>query len=396
MRFIISLAVLLLVSVACDSTPKLLENKGGTLKVGAERVEKYFPLIKGKRVALLVNNTSMIGKKKHLVDFLVSSGINVVKIFSPEHGFRGDADAGEKVLNQVDSKTGLPIISLYGKNKKPTAEQLEDVDVVIFDIQDVGVRFYTYISSLHYLMESCAAYSKKIIVLDRPNPNGDYVAGPVLKPLFKSFVGMHEIPVVHGLTVGELAKMINGEGWLKFRKKCDLTVIPVINYDHNSKYSLPIKPSPNLPNDISIRLYPSLCYFEATRVSIGRGTYMPFQVIGYADPSGGEFTFTPVSIPGMSKKPKLMDKKCYGVDLRSEGLNHKFTLKYFLKYYEKSGRHEKYINRKRFFNLLAGNNTLIKKIESGKTLQEIEDSWKDDLLKYKQMRLKYLIYKDFE
>ncbi len=395
MKLLINIIILSLISLSCDSTPKLLENKGGNLKVGAERVEKYFPLLKNKKVALLVNHTSIV-KDKHLVDYLRDSHIEIVKIFSPEHGFRGKADAGEKIKNKLDPKTGIPIISLYNKNRKPTAEQLKGVDIIIFDIQDVGVRFYTYISSLHYMMESCAENNKQLIVLDRPNPNGDYIAGPVLKPLFKSFVGMHEIPIVHGLTVGELAKMINSEGWLSKKKRCNLKVIPVLNYDHNTRYSLPVKPSPNLPNDISIRLYPSLCFFEATKISIGRGTYMPFQIIGYPDSNAGNFSFTPKSIEGMSKNPKLIDQKCYGDDLRKTSINHKFTLKFFYKYFEQSQHHDKFVNRKRFFNLLAGNNSLIKKLSSKMSYLDIENSWSRDIIKYKTMRKKYLIYKDFE
>src|SRR5690554_4300165 len=263
-----------------------------TIIPGADRPEVYLPLIKDKKVGLVVNQTSILTQKEnlHLVDFLLKEGIKVQKVFVPEHGFRGDADAGEVVKNDTDKETGLPLISLYGNNKKPSASALADVDLVIFDLQDVGLRFYTYISTLHYLMEACAENDKPLIILDRPNPNGDYIDGPVLKEGFASFVGMHPIPVVHGLTVGELARMINGEGWLKDGVKADVQIVEVENWDHSMPYSLPIKPSPNLPNDLSIRLYPSLCFFEGTDISLGRGTYFPFQVYGAPDKKYGDFT----------------------------------------------------------------------------------------------------------
>ncbi|MBR8534153.1 DUF1343 domain-containing protein [Carboxylicivirga sediminis] len=360
-------------------------------RLGCEQFEKYLPLLEGKHVALLVNHTSLVGKS-HLVDTLLARGILVKKIFAPEHGFRGKADAGELIENNVDAKTALPIISLYGQHKKPTVEDLKGIDVVVFDIQDVGVRFYTYISSMHYMMEACAEHAVKMLVLDRPNPNGDYFDGPVLQNEFQSFVGMHPIPVVHGLTVGELALMINGEYWLNDSLQCDLSVIKMANYTHDMAYSLPVKPSPNLPTDLSIRLYPSLCYFEATEVSIGRGTYMPFQVIGYPDSTFGQFTFTPVSIEGMSKYPPQQDKLCYGVDLRHENLTHHFSLKYLLEFYEKSGKREDFISRKRWFNLLAGNDTLLKKIEAGWTEEAIRESWQEELNAYSKLREQYFLY----
>ncbi len=355
-------------------------------------MDKYLPELQNKRVALLVNHTSEINGV-HLLDTLLSRNINVVKIFAPEHGFRGKNDAGEHVNNQVDSKTGISIISLYGKNKKPYPNQIKDVDIVVFDIQDVGVRFYTYISSMHYMMQACAENNIPMLVLDRPNPNGDYFDGPVLKPEFKSFVGMHPIPVVHGLTVGELSQMINGEGWLGDNLKCDLKVIKCLNYNHLKKYELPIKPSPNLPNYLSIRLYPSLCYFEPTNVSIGRGTHFPFQVIGFPDSLGGDFCFTPVSIIGMSKNPKHKNVKCYGISLQDEkNINHRFTLKYFIEYYNKYKNNKKFKFNKRVFNLLAGDSTLIFDINKGKTEEEIKKRWIDDLKTYKKIREKYLLY----
>ncbi len=280
------------------------------------KLREYLPLIQDKRVALVVNHTSLVGQL-HLVDYLKRKNIKIEKIFAPEHGFRGDVSAGAEIKDNIDAKTGIPVISLYGETRKPTKEQMQNVDIVVFDIQDVGCRFYTFISTLHLVMEACAENNVPLVVLDRPNPNGDYVAGPVRKPGFESFVGMDPIALVHGCTVGELAKMINGEGWLETKNKCDLTVIPVLNYTHSTKYKLPVKPSPNLPNYTSVRLYPSLCFFEATSVSIGRGTEFPFQVIGGPDSTLGKFQFTPISIPGVSDHPLNEGKVCYGVDLRS-------------------------------------------------------------------------------
>ena len=362
---------------------------------GADQPEKYLPLLTGKKIGLVVNQTSAEGGQ-HLLDFLLENEVGVVRVFTPEHGFRGDADAGQIVNNQIDGKTGLPIVSLYGENKKPTPEQLVGLDLIIFDIQDVGVRFYTYISTLHYVMEACAENNVKLMMLDRPNPNGDYVAGPVLDMGFQSFVGMHPIPVVYGCTIGEMAKMINGEAWLDEGLTCDLTVIPVENYNHNMHYSLPIKPSPNLPTDVSIRLYPSLCFFEATNVSIGRGTYFPFQVIGYPDSTFGEFCFTPESIPGMASKPKQLGRVCYGTDLREAPLNHRFSLSYFVVFYKKFNDKKDFWSSERWFNLLAGNDQLIEDIRNGKSLEDIEAGWEPDLKDYLLKRKKYLLYPDFE
>lgn len=380
----------------CKSPEKVpiqeVEKQGSIILPAADRPEAYLPLLEGKRVGLVVNQTSILSSKDniHLADFLMMEGINVVKVFVPEHGFRGDADAGETVNSEIDKITGLPIVSLYGNNKKPSAESLKDLDIIIYDLQDVGVRFFTYISTLHYLMESCAENKMPLLIFDRPNPNGNYIDGPVLKKGFESFVGMHPIPVVHGLTVGELAKMINGEGWLKGGIKSDITVIPVANWDHEIPYSLPIKPSPNLPNDVAIRLYPSLCYFEGTDVSVGRGTYYPFQVYGFPDKKYGEFSFTPVSIVGMSKTPPQQNKECFGKDLRNESLDHQFTLQYLLEAYEVSGKKEKFFNN--FFDKLAGNDQLRKDILAGKSESDIRLSWQKDLEGYKNMRAKYLLY----
>tara|TARA_R110000868_G_scaffold408319_1_gene691186 strand:+ start:18773 stop:20032 length:1260 start_codon:yes stop_codon:yes gene_type:complete len=360
---------------------------------GADRPEVYLPKLKGKKVALAVNQTSILPSKNnmHLVDFLLEQGIEVKKVFVPEHGFRGKADAGEKVDNSIDAETGIPLVSLYGSSKKPSKEALADVDIVIFDIQDVGIRFYTFISTLHYLMEACAEQDKKLMIFDRPNPNGDYIDGPVLEKGYESFVGMHPIPIVHGLTVGELAQMINGEGWLKDEVKAPIEIIPVANWTHDDHYSLPVKPSPNLPNDIAIRLYPSLCFFEGTDVSLGRGTLFPFQVYGYPDPKFGDFTFTPVSIDGMSKYPPQQDKLCYGKDLRNEPLSHQFTLSYLLDAYRLADQGDSFFNS--FFDKLAGSDRLRKSIIAGESEENIRSSWQKGLDVYKTKRKLYLIYK---
>ncbi len=363
----------------------------GSLRLGAEKVEVWLPILEGKRVGLLVNHTSMVNEV-HLLDTMLALGIDVQRIFVPEHGFRGTGDAGELIKDGVDVRSGLPIISLYGASKKPDQRQLDGLDVVVFDIQDVGVRFYTYISSMHLMMEACAESGLPLVVFDRPNPNGDYVDGPVLKEGFTSFVGMHPIPVVHGLTVGELAMMINGEGWLKNAVTCDLTLVSMDHYRHDMVYSLPIQPSPNLPNYLSIRLYPSLCFFEGTEVSVGRGTDFPFQVAGYPDSAFGEFTFTPESRPGASDPPQK-GKLCYGLDLRyKEAAEHRFTLHYLIDFYERSGRSSDFISRRRFFNLLAGSDRLATQIEAGWTEDAIRDDWQVDLDNYRPMRERYLLY----
>jgi uncharacterized protein YbbC (DUF1343 family) len=360
------------------------------LKTGADQLDILLPKLSGKRVALVVNNTSVIGKT-HLADTLVSAGVEIKKIFAPEHGFRGTADAGEQVKDGVDVKTNLPLVSLYGSNKKPSADQLADIDVVIFDIQDVGVRFYTYISTMHYVMDACAQYGKSLIILDRPNPNGSYVDGPVLEAPFKSFLGMHQIPLVHGLTIGELAMMVNGEGWLESGKKCDLEVIRLINWKHSDEYSLREKPSPNLPNDKAILLYPSLGLFEGTVMSVGRGTQMPFQIVGHPDLKGMDFQFTPVSIPGMAKNPLYENKVCYGIDLRNVPAERKLDLQYLLKMYEAFPLKEKFFNDKNFDTHL-GTSSLREQIRGGTSEEKIRESWKRGLDEYKKLRAKYLLY----
>jgi uncharacterized protein YbbC (DUF1343 family) len=346
------------------------------LRLGAERLDAYLPLIENKKVGVVGNQTSMIGHT-HLVDSLLSLGIDVVKVFSPEHGFRGKADAGAKVENGTDSKTGLPIISLYGKNKKPYPEQLDGIDVILFDIQDVGARFYTYISTLHYIMEAAAENNIRVIVLDRPNPNGHYVDGPIREKGFESFVGMHSIPIVYGMTIGEYAKMINGGNWIAVN--CDLTVIIIENYTRKMEYDLPIKPSPNLPNTKAINLYPSLCLFEGTTVSIGRGTVYPFQHFG-APYLESDYSFTPKSGAG-SKYPKHENKECFGTDLRIEKSLTAINLNWIIEAYKQCPEKEEFFNN--FFDKLAGTDKLRKQIISGKTVNEIKASWESNLTDFK-------------
>jgi len=359
------------------------------LRTGADQLDVLLLKIKDKRVALVVNYTAVIGKT-HLADTLKGYGVTIKKIMSPEHGFRGTATAGEHVKDGLDTKTGLLVVSLYGDNRKPTAAQLEDVDVVIFDIQDVGVRFFTYLGTLHYVMEAFAETGKKVIVLDRPDPNGSYIDGPVLLPKHKSFIGMHPVPVVHGMTVGEYAQMINGEGWLEGKKKCDLEVVTMKNWTHADAYSLPLKPSPNLPNDQSIRLYPSICFFEGTALSLGRGTSMPFQVIGHPDLKNFPFQFTPVDVPGMAIDPPLENKLCFGLDLRQVDVAKKVDLHYLIDMYKAFPDKEKFFVP--HFARWAGNELLAQQIKDGVSEVQIRESWQKDLTAFKEMRKKYLLY----
>jgi len=361
------------------------------IEVGAQNIDQYVSLLLNKSVGIVGNQSSMI-VERHLVDSLLDLGVNIERVFSPEHGFRGDADAGEKVGNSTDHKTGLEVISLYGNNKKPQREQLKGIDIMLFDIQDVGVRFYTYISTLHYVMEACAENNIPLIVLDRPNPNGHYVDGPVLKKSFTSFVGMHTVPIVHGMTIGEYAQMINGEGWLKDGAQCDLKVILCTNYRHDKPYSLPIAPSPNLRSDIAIQLYPSLCLLEATTVSVGRGTEHPFERYGHPDFPKTRFKFTPVSGYG-SKSPKHNGKLCNGYELIGEqyARMNKLDLSFVLNSYELLNA-KLFKDGKQSFNLLAGNNELIFQIKSGKTENEIRKTWRIGLDQFKLVRKKYLLY----
>ncbi|NGM65935.1 exo-beta-N-acetylmuramidase NamZ domain-containing protein [Sphingobacterium sp. SGR-19] len=364
----------------------------------ADQLEAYLPLLKGKKVGLMGNQTSIVGEEKqHLVDVLLRENVDLKFAFAPEHGFRGDIERGEKVDNTVDKKTGLTLHTLYGENAKADSI-VGSVDVMLFDLQDVGARFYTYVASMHRVMQLCADQGKKVIVLDRPNPNGDQVDGPVRKDdKFKANISYHKIAMIHGLTVGELAKMINGEGWLDDGKQCDLEVIPVKNWDHSTPYELPVVPSPSLPNYTSVRLYMSLCLFEGTDISIGRGTDWPFQVVGYPDPVFGEFTFTPGTRPGMAAHVEQQGNLCYGIDLRNvDAVNEKFTLKYLLDFYNKMPDKNKFFARPEFFDKLAGTDELRKQIIEGKTESEIRNSWTGELNAYKEMRKKYLLYPDFE
>lgn len=356
------------------------------IKVAAERTKAYLPLLENNKIAIVGNQTTMI-KHTHLVDSLMSLGVDIVRVFSPEHGFRGKADAGAKIEDGIDIKTGLPIISLYGKNKKPSSKQLENIDVLLFDIQDVGARFYTYISTLHYVMEAAGEHNIKIIVLDRPNPNGHYIDGPIREDGFESFVGMHPIPIVHGMTIGEYAKMINGENWIS--KKCDLTVIEMENYTHDMHYDLPIKPSPNLPNSKSINLYPSLCLFEGTNISIGRGTDYPFQHFG-APYLESNYSFTPKSGEG-SKYPKHKNIECFGTDLRfQDNYLTDINLNWIINSYNNCPYKEKFFTN--FFDKLSGTDKLRLQIIDGKTEKEIKGSWIEGLDEFKLTRKKYLLY----
>ncbi|MGK0364853.1 MAG: hypothetical protein ACI85O_001913 [Saprospiraceae bacterium] len=367
-----------------------------SLQTGAQQTAQYFPLLQGKSLALVVNQTSTI-KEMHLVDTLVQSGIKVSKIFAPEHGFRGTADAGERVKNGKDDKTGIPLISLYGKHKKPFPEDLENIDMVVFDIQDVGARFYTYISTMSYVMEACAEQDIPVLILDRPNPNGHFVDGPILEEKYSSFVGLHPVPIVHGMTVGEYAQMVNGEKWLKNGIQCEITVIPCAAYDHEEFYELPIKPSPNLPNMRSIYLYPSLCFFEGTTVNAGRGTNKQFQVFGDPKSTTGNYNYTPISMAG-AKYPKHEDKSCNGYDLSNLKLIYlqkqsKLNLSYLMDFYQNFSDKESFFLANNFFDNLTGTDKLRNAIIAGKTEAEIRTSWDAGLEKYREMREEYLLYR---
>jgi uncharacterized protein YbbC (DUF1343 family) len=356
---------------------------------GIYDTDKYLPLLEGKRVGVVGNQTSRFDAT-HLVDSLISLGIQVKKVFSPEHGFRGVADAGEKVQSDVDAKTGLPIISLYGKNKKPTPEQLEGLDMILFDLQDVGVRFYTYISTLHYVMEACAEANIPLVVLDRPNPNADYIDGPIRQEAQKSFIGMHPVPIVYGMTIGEYGLMINGEQWIA--QPCALQVILIRNYDHQTPYDLPVAPSPNLRTANAVAWYPSLCFFEGTTVSVGRGTDFPFEVAGHPDFKGGDFSFTPKPSLG-AKDPLHNGKVCNGYDYRNQVAPRKLSLEPIIVFYRELKHHSQpYFLKNNFFNLLAGNTELRKQIESGMTEEDIRKTWEADLEAFQKIRKKYLLY----
>lgn len=385
--------LLLVALILCSSL--LCQAQGERIIPGDEQTTTYFPLLKEKRIAVFSNHTGMIGDK-HLLDILLENKFKVTAIFSPEHGFRGDADAGEHVSSSVDAKTGVPILSLYdGKDKKPSETSMRKFDILLVDIQDVGLRYYTYYITMCRLMDACAEYHKKVLILDRPNPNGHYVDGPILDMKYKSGVGWLPIPIVHGMTLGELALMVNGEKWLSESRKCDVIVIKCKNYTHQTKYILPIPPSPNLPNMKSIYLYPSTCYFEATPVSLGRGTTLPFQIYGHPDMSGYDYSFTPRSIPG-AKNPPQLNKLCYGVNLSTMSDDEIWTkgvdLSYVINAYRNLNIGDKFFYNS--FEKLVGRDYVRKMIEEGKSATEIKAMWKDDVEKFKEQRKPYLLYKE--
>jgi len=361
---------------------------------GAAQVDEYVHLLQGKRIGITANHTSLVDDK-HLVDVLLSQGIDVACIYSPEHGFRGTADAGAQVASGKDPATGIPIVSLYGKNKKPAPEQLKNIDYMVFDMQDVGLRFFTYLSTLHYVMEACAEQGIPLLILDRPNPNGFYVDGPVLEPQHRSFVGMHPIPVVHGMTLGELAQMMNGEKWLRNGIQCTITIIPCKHYTRQSLYRLPVKPSPNLPNMQAVYLYASLCFFEGTAISLGRGTEFPFQVFGHPDFKDiYSFSFTPKSVQG-ANNPPLKDKICYGVDLRNYPENELISnphihLEWLLEAYKNFKNKDRFFTA--YFTTLWGTAKIQKMIEAGMSAKQISNSWQEDVEKFLTRREKYLLY----
>lgn len=367
------------------------------VRPGAECMSHYLPLLKDKKVAVCGNQTSVVGTTS-LVDTLLAKHVKVLKIFCPEHGFRGNAEAGASIKSSVDTKTGLPIISLYGQTKKPTVEQLKNIDIILFDLQDVGCRFYTYISTLHYVMEAAAENNIEVIVLDRPNPNGYFIDGPVLDPKFKSFVGMDPVPVVYGMTIGEYARMINGEHWLPNNLQCKLKVIKIENYSHSTHYKLPVQPSPNLPTPEAVYLYPSLCLFEGTAISVGRGTSLPFQIYGAPGIKVGDYPFTPISIKGVAENPPYMNTKCQGFNLTDfakehlNGENH-FEIKYLITAYKIYPDKAKFFTSEKTFDQLAGSDQLRKQIIAGMSAADIKNSWQKDLLKFKNIRKKYLLYK---
>jgi uncharacterized protein YbbC (DUF1343 family) len=383
-------------------TSKTTVENGKAIKTGAEQTEKYLPYLQGKRVAMMANLTSVIGKT-HLVDSLKSRGVNIVKVFGPEHGFRGNASAGVHVADEVDIATGIPVISLYGKKNKPTKEDLADVDILIYDLQDVGCRFYTNINALVRLMDACYENGKEMLILDRPNPNGYLIDGPILDMKYKSGIGMFPIPMSHGLTVGEFAQMANGEGWLANKAKCTIKVIPVANYNHEMEYTLPVKPSPNLNTQQSIMLYPSTCMFEGTYLNHGRGTYFPFTVLGSPELKGKyEFSFTPTSIKGMSETPLFMDQLCYGLDLRNYDIellrkSKQINLQWIMELYKASPYKEKFFDSKLSKEMgtiekLIGSGLFRQQIIDGVPEKEIRASWEPGLSEYKVMRKKYLLY----
>ena len=405
-KFLFASGFVLFLLSYCKPSQVVGEVNGETAGIitGADQTDKYVPYLKGKRIGILANPTTIIGTR-HLVDSLKALGINIVKVFGPEHGFRGAASAGAKVKDETDSATGIPIISLYGPKRKPSKADLADVDLMIFDVQDVGCRFYTYINVLAHIMEACAENNKELLILDRPNPNGYFIDGPVLDMSLKSGIGMFPIPITHGMTIGELARMYNGEGWLPGKLQCKIRIIPVANYNHNMEYVLPVKPSPNLNTQQSIMLYPSTCLFEGIALNHGRGTYYPFTIVGSPELKGKyDFSFTPVSIPGMSETPLHMNKVCYGLDLRNYDINilrrkKQINLAWMLELYKAFPDKERFFDFKQSNQIndiakLVGTHEFKKQVMGGMSEAEIRKSWEPGLSKYKEMRKKYLIYKD--
>lgn len=393
-KLICFISALILVSQFLIAQSPLSVKEYSSVMLGAQQFDKYVPQLKNKRVGIVTNITGVINTTS-IVDTLLKLKVNVKKIFGPEHGFRGNTEAGEKVTSNIDTKTGLPIVSLYGSNKKPTAEQLKNIDVLIYDIQDIGVRFYTYISTMCYAMEACAENKKEFIVLDRPNPNGFYIDGPTMKNEFKSFLGIHNVPLVYGMTCGEYARMANAEGWLKNNLKCNLTVIPLKNYDRKATYALPVKPSPNIPNLEAILMYPGLGLFEGTIISLGRGTDSPFQVIGHPNYSDTAFCFIPKAT-ALSKEPKYLGKRCYGLDLKKDDYlkqhPRKMNLSWIKKMYADLNKPDFF---DRNFNFHSGNSELQEQLKARVSEEEIRKTWQKDLDNFKIVRKKYLLYTDF-
>ena len=367
------------------------------IETGAEQIVNYMPVIRGNNIGVVANHTSMV-RNVHLIDTLISLNTNIVRIFCPEHGFRGNADAGEEVKSGKDPETGIPIVSLYGNSKKPTVAQLEGIEFMLFDLQDVGVRYYTYISTLHYVMEACAQNGIPLVILDRPNPNGHYIDGPILEPAFKSFVGMHPVPIVHGMTIAEYAQMINGEGWLANGITCSLMIIKCRNYEHNTRYMLPVPPSPNLKSMLAVYLYPSTCLFEGTSFSLGRGTNDPFTLYGHPDYPDTGYSFTPESMPG-AKSPPHLGKKCYGVNIAAINLDDilghpGINLSYIADAYSKAKDKSKFFTA--YFDKLAGNSKLKTQIRNGLSEEQIRETWKTGLRDFQEKRTNYLLYRDFQ
>lgn len=396
MKFVLASLSLLIALNVCAVNPLLVE--ANVVIPGAARFGLYLEELEGKNIGLVANHASMVSNR-HLVDTLLSRGIRITRLFSPEHGFRGDADAGASIKNDIDPTTSIQVVSLYGDKKKPHLNDLRDIDLMLFDLQDVGVRFYTYISTLTYVMQACAEAGIPLKVLDRPNPNGFYIDGPVLKSSFKSFVGMHPVPVVYGLTIGEYGLMVNGEGWLDNGAICNYSVVPLDGYQRHMICKLPVKPSPNLPDWQSVYLYPSLCFFEGTIVSVGRGTDKPFQIFGHPDLNIGSYIFKPESMPGASTNPPFKGITCYGSNLTGYAANYAenpmyINLEWLIESYKILSKRHRFFNS--YFNTLAGTDQLRKQIEQGLTAEEIRTTWRADLDSYRQLRKKYLIYEDQE